>query len=34
MENLLKNICQNKEKEIVENKKKCSLKTLEKLLLR
>ena len=32
MENLLKNICQNKEKEIVESKKKCSLKTLEKLL--
>jgi len=32
MENLLKKICDEKKKEIIENKKKCSYKTLEKLL--
>ena len=32
MENLLKKICDYKKKEIIENKKKCSYKTLEKLL--
>ena len=32
MENLLKKICHDKKKEIQENKKKCSYKTLEKLL--
>ena len=33
MDNLLKKICDDKKKEIIENKKKCSYKTLEKLLL-
>ena len=32
MDNLLKKICDDKKKEIIENKKKCSYKTLEKLL--
>ena len=32
MYNLLKKICDDKKKEITENKKKCSYKTLEKLL--
>ena len=32
MDNLLKKICDDKKKEIIENKNKCSYKTLEKLL--
>ena len=32
MNNLLKKICDDKKKEIIENKNKCSYKTLEKLL--
>ncbi len=32
MKNLLKIICENKEKEIIESKKRCSMKSLEKLI--